>query len=85
MILNLAGVAFAITAIVLYGVYLGDIYYWMNSYYNYNYYYNCYNDYNGYNGYNGYGYGRHTTRHPSLEEKLLQEKCLEGEAVLRVS
>uniref|UniRef100_A0A3Q4GCV9 Transmembrane protein 176B-like n=1 Tax=Neolamprologus brichardi TaxID=32507 RepID=A0A3Q4GCV9_NEOBR len=52
VILNLAGVAFAITAIVLYGVYLGDVYYWRNYYYNYYNYYNCYSRYNGYNGYN---------------------------------
>lgn len=81
VILNLAGVAFAITAIVLYGVYLGDIYYRWDYY---NDYYSCYSRYNGYNGYNGYGYGRQTTRPPSLEEKLLQEKCLEGQAVLRM-
>lgn len=76
MILNLTGVAFAITGIALYGISLVDIGYWRN------YDYNCYSRYNGYND---YWYGRKTIRPPSLEEKLLQEKCLEGQAVLVVS
>ncbi|KAL3980173.1 Rho-associated protein kinase 2 [Sarotherodon galilaeus] len=75
VILNLTGVAFAITGITLYGISLVDIGYWRN------YDYNCYN---GYNGYNDYWYGRETIRPPSLEEKLLQEKCLEGQAVLEM-
>lgn len=73
VILNLTGVAFAITGIAMYSIYLVDTGYWRN------YYYNCYN---GYNDYNGYWYGREKIRSPSLEEKLLQEKCLEGQAVL---
>ncbi|CAI5661714.1 unnamed protein product [Oreochromis niloticus] len=78
VILNLTGVAFAITGIALYGISLVDIGYRRN------YDYNCYNGYNGYNGYNDYWYGRETIRPPSLEEKLLQEKCLEGQAVLEM-
>uniref|UniRef100_I3J1W8 Transmembrane protein 176l.4 n=1 Tax=Oreochromis niloticus TaxID=8128 RepID=I3J1W8_ORENI len=76
VILNLTGVAFAITGIALYGISLVNIGYWRN------YDYNCYSRYNGYNGYNDYWYGRETIRPPSLEEKLLQEKCLEGRGVL---
>ncbi|XP_003451268.2 high affinity immunoglobulin epsilon receptor subunit beta [Oreochromis niloticus] len=76
VILNLTGVAFAITGIALYGISLVIIGYWRN------YDYNCYSRYNGYNGYNDYWYGRETIRPPSLEEKLLQENCLEGQAVL---
>ncbi|KAL3980174.1 transforming growth factor beta-2 [Sarotherodon galilaeus] len=73
VILNLTGVAFAITGIALYAVYLGDIGYWWN--------YGCYSRYNGYNGYNGYN-TRETIRPLYLKEKLLQEKCLEGQTVL---
>ncbi|CAI5661709.1 unnamed protein product [Oreochromis niloticus] len=75
VILNLTGVAFAITGIALYGISIGHIDYWWN--------YDCYG-YNGYYGYNDYWYGRKTIRPPYLKEKLLQEKCLEGQAVLEM-
>ena len=68
MILNLAGVAFAITAIVSYSIMIGDL--WMGSMcdddYGYRYRYRYDDD---------YGYQRPT---PSPEEKRMKEKCLEG-------
>ncbi|XP_063342552.1 high affinity immunoglobulin epsilon receptor subunit beta-like [Pelmatolapia mariae] len=73
VILNLVGSVFAITGIAMYGIYLEDIGYWRN--------YDCYNSYNGYND---YWYGMTTIRPPYLKEKLLQEKCLEGQAVLKM-
>ncbi|XP_063342890.1 high affinity immunoglobulin epsilon receptor subunit beta-like [Pelmatolapia mariae] len=78
VILNLVGSVFAITGIAMYGIYLEDTGYWWN--------YDCYgyNSYNSYNGYNDYWYGMTTIRPPYLKEKLLQEKCLEGRAVLKM-
>ncbi|XP_023140388.2 transmembrane protein 176B isoform X2 [Amphiprion ocellaris] len=64
LVLNLAGVAFAITAIVMYSINVANIYlgYW---YCDRDHYY--------------YGYGRHhTTTTPSPERDVLQEKCLEA-------
>ncbi|XP_063343976.1 high affinity immunoglobulin epsilon receptor subunit beta-like [Pelmatolapia mariae] len=69
VILNLVGSVFAITGIAMYSDHLGDVRSWWG----------CY-DY--YNGYNDYWYGRKTIRPPTLEEKLLQEKCLEGQSVV---
>ncbi|XP_030605761.1 high affinity immunoglobulin epsilon receptor subunit beta-like [Archocentrus centrarchus] len=64
VILNLVGVAFAITAIVLYSISVADIYMW------------------GMCERNDYWYDRHTTPSPSVEEAILQRKCLEGKAML---
>uniref|UniRef100_A0A3P8U5X4 Transmembrane protein 176l.4 n=1 Tax=Amphiprion percula TaxID=161767 RepID=A0A3P8U5X4_AMPPE len=64
LVLNLAGVAFAITAIVMYSINVANIYlgYW---YCDRDHYY--------------YGYRRHhTTTTPSPERDVLQEKCLEA-------
>ncbi|XP_030606310.1 uncharacterized protein LOC115794800 [Archocentrus centrarchus] len=69
VILNLAGVAFAITAIALYSVYLGGIYLQWGCDYDYS-------------VYNGYWYDRRTPKPPSLEEKLIREKCWEAQAVV---
>ncbi|KAL3980175.1 solute carrier family 15, member 5 [Sarotherodon galilaeus] len=68
--LNLAGVAFAITAIVLYSIHLANIYLWWGS--------QCDNDYNP------YWYRMHTTTvvTPSPEEMTIKERCLEGQAVV---
>ncbi|KAM9353545.1 uncharacterized protein ABDE67_005930 [Symphorus nematophorus] len=64
VILNLAGVGFAITGIVFYSIMIGDI--WVGSMCSYDY------DY-GYR--HNYGYNRPTS---SPQEKLMREKCLEG-------
>uniref|UniRef100_A0A3P8PDB2 Uncharacterized protein n=1 Tax=Astatotilapia calliptera TaxID=8154 RepID=A0A3P8PDB2_ASTCA len=68
--LNVAGVAFAITAIVLYSIHLANIYLWWGS--------QCDNDYNP------YWYRMRTTTAvvPSPEEMIIKERCLEGQAVM---
>ncbi|XP_023140369.1 membrane-spanning 4-domains subfamily A member 8-like isoform X2 [Amphiprion ocellaris] len=67
LVLNLAGVAFAITAIVMYSINVADTY--MGGWYWY-----C-----DHNDYDYYGYRRHhTTTTPSPERDVLQEKCLEA-------
>uniref|UniRef100_A0A3Q1BIL7 Transmembrane protein 176l.4 n=1 Tax=Amphiprion ocellaris TaxID=80972 RepID=A0A3Q1BIL7_AMPOC len=67
LVLNLAGVAFAITAIVMYSISVADTY--MGGWYWY-----C-----DHNDYDYYGYRRHhTTTTPSPERDVLQEKCLEA-------
>ncbi|XP_051812941.1 uncharacterized protein LOC110954568 [Acanthochromis polyacanthus] len=73
VVLNLAGVAFAITAIVLYSINLADTY--MRGWYWY-----CDRD-----GYDYYGYRRrHSTTTPSPERDLLQEKCLEAKELAQM-
>ncbi|XP_026172305.1 high affinity immunoglobulin epsilon receptor subunit beta-like [Mastacembelus armatus] len=67
VILNLAGVAFAITAIVLYSINMGTIYMWFA----------CKRD-EDYNWYDR----RQTTPDPSPEVIFMQEKCLEGKALV---
>ncbi|XP_037640272.1 transmembrane protein 176B-like isoform X1 [Sebastes umbrosus] len=68
VILNLAGVAFAIAAIVLYSVNMANIYMWWmcgdDNYYNYNY------------------HSRHTTTTPPPGEEIMKEKCLEGKELV---
>lgn len=68
--LNLAGVAFAITAIVLYSIHLANIYLWWGS--------QCDNDYNPY----WYQMRTTTVVTPSPEEMTIKERCLEGQAVV---
>ncbi|XP_028437140.1 high affinity immunoglobulin epsilon receptor subunit beta-like isoform X2 [Perca flavescens] len=63
VILNLAGVAFAITAIVLYSLNMARIYVWWT----------CRNYDNNY--YSGY---RRQTTTPTPGENIMMEKCLEG-------
>ncbi|XP_074508856.1 uncharacterized protein LOC141778466 isoform X2 [Sebastes fasciatus] len=63
VILNLAGVAIAIAAIVLYSINMANIYMWWR----------CDDDH--YNYYSGY---RHTTTTPPPREDIMKEKCLEG-------
>lgn len=71
--LNVAGVAFAITAIVLYSIHLANIYLWWGS--------QCDNDYNPY----WYQMRTTTAVTPSPEEMIIKERCLEGQAVVKVS
>ncbi|XP_063343491.1 membrane-spanning 4-domains subfamily A member 8-like [Pelmatolapia mariae] len=68
--LNVAGVAFAITAIVLYSNHLANIYLWWGS--------RCDNDYNPY----WYRMRTTTAVTPSPEEMIIKERCLEGQAVV---
>lgn len=72
VLLNVAGAAVAMAAVVLYSVYLAGISpEW-----------GC--DYD-YDPYNGYWYDQHTPKTPTVEEKLIREKCWEAQAVLGVS
>lgn len=71
--LNVAGVAFAMTAIVLYSIHLANIYLWWGS--------QCDNDYNPY----WYRMRTTTAVAPSPEEMIIKERCLEGQAVVKVS
>uniref|UniRef100_A0A3B4GLW6 Uncharacterized protein n=1 Tax=Pundamilia nyererei TaxID=303518 RepID=A0A3B4GLW6_9CICH len=68
--LNVAGLAFAITAIVLYSIHLANIYLWWGS--------QCDNDYNPY----WYQMRTTTAVTPSPEEMIIKERCLEGQAVM---
>ncbi|XP_069031448.1 transmembrane protein 176B-like [Embiotoca jacksoni] len=69
VILNLAGVCFAIAAVVLYSINVAQIYLWWI----------C-DRYDNYHHYNSWG----TTKAPSPGETILREKCFEGKELIRV-
>ena len=72
--MNLAGVAFAIAAIILYCINVGDIGWWRFEAM-------CQRDDYWY----GHRYDEMTTASPSPDELIAKQKCLEGQELSRVS
>uniref|UniRef100_UPI0037E7DC68 membrane-spanning 4-domains subfamily A member 6C-like n=1 Tax=Semicossyphus pulcher TaxID=241346 RepID=UPI0037E7DC68 len=63
VMLNIAGVAFAIAAIVLYSINMGSIHFWWSCERNEDYY---------------YSYRHSTTQSPSPDQEFIKQKCLES-------